>query len=118
MVSDRVGAHLVYAATFNGEQDVYYLRLGDWDCNDNGVGDATDISSGASQDLDLDGIPDECTADRDGDGVVDPLDNCPDEYNPDQIDSDGNGAGDACDNILFADDFETGGTGAWSVTQP
>ncbi len=118
MVSDRVGAHVIYAATFNGEQDVYYLRLGDWDCNDNGVGDATDISAGTSQDLDLDGIPDECTADLDGDGVVDPLDNCPDVYNPDQVDSDGNGAGDACDIILFADDFETGDTGAWSLVVP
>jgi len=118
MVSDRVGAHVIYAATFNGEQDVYYLRLGDWDCNDNGVGDADDISSGTSQDLDLDGIPDECTADLDGDGVVDPLDNCPDVYNPDQLDSDGNGVGDACEGALFADDFETGGTGAWTVAVP
>jgi hypothetical protein len=29
MVSDLAGAHLAYAATFNGEQDVYYLRLVD-----------------------------------------------------------------------------------------
>ncbi len=27
MVSDDSGAHLAYAATFNGEQDVYYLRI-------------------------------------------------------------------------------------------
>ncbi len=27
MVSDDAGAHLAYAATFNGEQDVYYLRI-------------------------------------------------------------------------------------------
>ncbi len=27
MVSDQTGAHLAYAATFNGEQDVYYLRI-------------------------------------------------------------------------------------------
>ncbi len=27
MVSDLEGAHIAYAATFNGEQDVYYLRL-------------------------------------------------------------------------------------------
>jgi hypothetical protein len=49
-------------------------------------------------------------ADTDGDNVVDncgnpnpltgeskPLDNCPDVYNPDQLDSNGNGRGDACD---------------------
>ena len=27
MVSDAAGADLAYAATFNGEQDVYYLRI-------------------------------------------------------------------------------------------
>jgi len=27
MVSDLTGAHLAYSATFNGEQDVYYLRI-------------------------------------------------------------------------------------------
>ncbi|MEJ2719758.1 MAG: FlgD immunoglobulin-like domain containing protein, partial [bacterium] len=60
MVSDDVGAHVAWAATFNGEQDVYYLRIGDYDCNGNGVGDGIDISSGTSLDLDLNGIPDEC----------------------------------------------------------
>ncbi len=33
----------------------------------------------------------------DGDGVPDDEDNCPNAYNPDQIDSDGDGIGDACD---------------------
>jgi len=60
MVSDKVGAHLAYAATFNGEQDVYYLRIGEYDCNDNGIGDLTDIADGTSQDVNADGIPDEC----------------------------------------------------------
>lgn len=35
--------------------------------------------------------------DRDGDGVANLDDNCPDEWNPDQSDVDGNGVGDACD---------------------
>ncbi len=35
--------------------------------------------------------------DRDHDGIPDFRDNCPDVYNPDQKDSDGNGVGDACD---------------------
>lgn len=62
MVSDLVGAHVAYAATFNGEQDVYYLRIGDYDCNGNGDGDTNDIGQGVSLDLDLNGIPDECEA--------------------------------------------------------
>lgn len=35
--------------------------------------------------------------DTDGDSVNDPRDNCPRTYNPNQADSDGDGAGDACD---------------------
>ncbi|MEZ5359147.1 MAG: dockerin type I repeat-containing protein [Candidatus Zixiibacteriota bacterium] len=34
--------------------------------------------------------------DHDGDGVCGPLDNCPDTWNPDQIDIDNNGVGDMC----------------------
>lgn len=60
MESDLVGAHVAYAATFNGEQDVYYLRIGDYDCNGNGIGDAIDLSSGTSLDGNGNGIPDEC----------------------------------------------------------
>ena len=36
--------------------------------------------------------------DSDGDGVRDPLDNCPTTANPDQADTDGDGVGDVCDN--------------------
>ena len=41
----------------------------------------------------------QCTtgADRDGDGVADGQDNCPDLPNPDQADRDGDGLGDPCD---------------------
>ena len=35
--------------------------------------------------------------DRDGDSIPDDVDNCPDVYNPDQADSDGDGVGDVCD---------------------
>jgi len=35
--------------------------------------------------------------DRDGDGVPDDTDNCPDTVNPDQSDADADGVGDACD---------------------
>ncbi|HVN86238.1 MAG TPA: thrombospondin type 3 repeat-containing protein [Candidatus Binatia bacterium] len=35
---------------------------------------------------------------RDGDGIADGIDNCPDVANTNQTDSDGDGVGDACDN--------------------
>ena len=34
---------------------------------------------------------------RDGDGIPDPRDNCPTIANPEQVDSEHNGVGDACD---------------------
>ena len=60
IISDLLGTHVIYAATFNGEQDVYYLRLGDYDCNNNGVGDANDIIAASSADCNENGVPDEC----------------------------------------------------------
>ena len=77
MVSDDVGAHVAYAATFNGEQDVYYLRIGDYDCNGNGVGDPDDLDDGTSHDCNANDIPDECeiaagtVADDNGNGIPD-----------------------------------------------
>lgn len=41
--------------------------------------------------------------DRDGDGIVDSEDNCPDVFNPDQADMDGDGVGDACDPDIDGD---------------
>ena len=38
-----------------------------------------------------------CRDDRDGDGVCDQADNCPDVFNPSQADFDGDGIGDVCD---------------------
>jgi hypothetical protein len=60
------------------------------------------------------------TSDRDGDGVPDIVDDCPDVPNPDQADALGDGTGDACRSprgdggfvppctALFCDGFETG----------
>ena len=39
-------------------------------------------------------------SDRDGDGVFDGDDNCPDTPNADQADADGDGVGDVCDNCV------------------
>lgn len=60
IVSDNVGASLAYAATYNGEQDVWFLRIGDYDCNGNDIGDLTDIQNATSQDINHNGDPDEC----------------------------------------------------------
>ena len=38
----------------------------------------------------------DCLNDYDDDNICDEIDNCPNVYNPDQIDSDNNGVGDAC----------------------
>jgi hypothetical protein len=46
------------------------------------------------------------SADGDGDGVPDDLDNCPDVANPDQTDTDGDGVGDACDNCPGVANFD------------
>ncbi|MCH8824740.1 MAG: hypothetical protein IH984_14670 [Planctomycetes bacterium] len=83
MVSDDVGANLAWAATFNGEQDVYYLRIGDYDCNSNGIPDSDDLDSGESSDCNNNDIPDECeiaagaVKDDNQDGIPDQCADCP-----------------------------------------
>lgn len=44
---------------------------------------------------------DDSSADTDMDGVPDASDNCPDDANPNQLDFDGNGAGNVCDVMTF-----------------
>jgi hypothetical protein len=120
-ISDNGGVNLAYAATFNGEQDVYFLRISR-DCNGNGVEDDCDIVCGATgtrcdvagcgtkSDCNGNDIPDECEPDVDcnTNGIQDicdiagpTSDDCnfnyvPDECEPDE-DCNSNGTRDICD---------------------
>lgn len=74
-VSDISGINIAYPATFNGEQDIYFVHLFP-DCNNNGLSDVVDINQGTSNDTDASHIPDECEVltvkgDLDSDGDVD-----------------------------------------------
>ncbi|MCH8880447.1 MAG: VCBS repeat-containing protein [Planctomycetes bacterium] len=60
MISDSFGSNVAYAATFNGEQDVYFLRIDLNDCNNNGIDDDQDIAEGTSADCNGNEVPDEC----------------------------------------------------------
>jgi hypothetical protein len=115
MISDNGGASLAYAATFNGEQDVYFLRI-PADCNHNGGPDDQDVLSGAP-DCNHNLIPDVCEpqADCNGNGTQDicdifsglsadcNLDIIPDECeNP--TDCNDNGQTDFCDIAAGAPD--------------
>ena len=82
------------------------VQLAPPDCNDNGVPDDTDISTGTSIDCDGNTVPDECQEDCNLNGVADPCDitagtsadcdgnSVPDECQPD---CNGNGVADSCD---------------------
>lgn len=107
MVSDNAGANLAYAATFNGEQDVYFVRIVT-DCNGNGLSDDEDIAGGTSTDCNANEIPDECDPDEDcnGNNVQDICDiaagvgvDCNGNDVPDECEADcqPNGTADDCD---------------------
>lgn len=64
-------------------------------CN-NGASDPFTLTSTGTDVTTIDG--DSPSGDSDGDTVPDVDDNCPTVPNPDQLDTDGNGAGDACDD--------------------
>jgi len=72
---------------------VYCVRIGEYDCNQNGVGDATEIASGAALDSDNNEILNTCEA------------RCPSDFN-----GDGFVTGDDFDLYVVA--FEAGSIGA------
>jgi hypothetical protein len=93
MISDNLGAHLAYAATFNGEQDVYYKRLGELDCNNNGIPDVDDLADGTVDDVNGNQIPDCCEPDCNNNGVLDEFE----ILNGTTADCNTNGVPDSCE---------------------
>jgi hypothetical protein len=55
------------------------------------------VSGTRGRDCNKDGHPDICETDSDGDGIAE-CDNCPQDWNLDQLDVDEDGVGDVCDN--------------------
>lgn len=108
MVSDNGGANLAYAATFGGEENVYFLRI-PADCNENDVEDPLDVAGGAP-DCNANLVPDTCERPADcnsnkqndlcdvADGTSKDCNrnNVPDECESDK-DCNGNGRRDLCE---------------------
>jgi len=59
-----------------------------------------------------------CPPDRDNDGWADEVDNCLDVYNPAQVDTDGDGSGDACDDDDDNDTIVDGADNCALVSNP
>ncbi len=66
------------------------------DCNGNGIEDQQEIEFGNSEDCNVNDVPDDCEIDSDGDDVIDACDSCPGE--DDLLDSDGDSVVDCLDN--------------------
>lgn len=98
IVSNSATGSFSLGLTTNGFENVQII-----DCNGNGIDDAEDLQTG-SDDCNNNSIPDECETDSDGDDVIDDCDNCPITPNPQQLDANGNGAGDACDVVEIPED--------------
>lgn len=74
---------------------------GQQDADRDGTGDVCDVCRAVADsqvDTDADGLGDACDADRDGDGLPNEQDACPEDALEGTLDQDGDGLGDGCDN--------------------
>ena len=127
MRSDEDGAAVIYSATFNGEQDLYFLRVGD--CNANGAHDSLDVlAGGGSDDCNANGIPDECEEDCNANGIADGCDldagtsgDCNANRIPDECDI-ASGRAEDCDSDALPDEcavrLDNESDEGWTVGAP
>ncbi len=117
MESDNLGADLVFAATLNGEQDVYHMRLGPRDCDRDGIADDAAIAADPGLDCNLNAIPDRCEVaagtlrDANHDGVPD-ICSCPGDLDDGAGLGNPDGGTDINDLLYFLAQYEAGNIAA------
>ncbi len=84
---------------------------GQGDEDGDGVGDVCDDCLGTEPGTTVNGRGCDEVTDNDNDGILNDVDNCPDETNADQADLDGDGVGDACDACPEDPDNDADGDG-------
>ena len=99
---DHQPEFLVYSRLDN----IYFkIKFLSWTSNGDGGGMKYERTMYLMDDIDSQEVEEEDLSDIDGDGIDNELDNCPNTFNPDQLDFDGDGNGDLCDNDKDGDGY-------------